>query len=172
MTSGPRPSRLVARPILAGSRPRRRRPGLDERREAAATPELEGWLAEREAGFAGWVERWAPDGTWDFSSSSLDRLDELLTRLLGDSGALRDPANRDLVDGAVWYLDEAFRRSGGGEWSWKDEPGGRPVPYVVNLGADGRSQLPLVQLRMGMRTPGYLSARCEAWPAIRSPTSG
>lgn len=137
-------------------------PGLDKRHEPAKPPQLRNWLAEREAGFAGWVARWAPDEMWDFSPSSLDRLSELLVRLLGSPQALKDPVNSDLVDGAVWYLGEAFRRAGGGDWSWKDEPGEQPMSYVVNLGRNNRSQLPLAQLRNGMRTPGYLHARCEA----------
>jgi hypothetical protein len=63
-----------------------------------------------------------------------------------------------VVEGAARYLGETFRRAGGGEWSWMDDSG----PYVVNPGSTGRSQLPVVQLRTGMRTPGYLPERCKA----------
>jgi hypothetical protein len=138
-------------------------PGLDEPTVPSVPAQLRDWLAEREAGFAGWVRRWAPRGTWDFSAASLDGLGELLVRELGDESGLADPANRDLVDGAVWYVGETYRRAGDGQWSWSEEEDGEPsVPYVVDLGSSGRSQLPLVQLEMGMGTPGYLRSRCSS----------
>ncbi|BBH70635.1 hypothetical protein ACTI_73200 [Actinoplanes sp. OR16] len=124
-------------------------PGLDERPAPAEPAELHTWLATQEA-------RWPHDAGWDFSPSSLDRLTDLLVQRLGDPSGLKDPANREFVDGAAWYLGETFRRSGRGDWSWHDTKG----PYVINLGTDGRSQLPLVQLRLGMRTRGYLRSRC------------
>lgn len=138
-------------------------PGLDTRTEPATPPELRRWLAEREAEFPRWVARWAPEGRWDFSASSLDGLAELLVRVLGEEGGLRDPANRDLVDGAVWYVGEVYRRVGGGQWAWEVRDGKPSVPYVVNLGRRRRSQTPLVQLEMGMGTLGYLRSRCESF---------
>jgi hypothetical protein len=117
------------------------------------TPELDRWLAAREADFPAWVARWAPDGTWDFSAESLDRLAALLSRLVAPN-AVRDPAAGDPVDGALWYLGETCRRAGDGQWSWLDGPG------LINLGPD-RGQMRLRnQLRAGMITPDYLSAKC------------
>jgi hypothetical protein len=122
----------------------------------AETPELERWFAERAADFPAWVARWAPDGTWDFSAASLDRLAELLNRLLESRKAVDDPANCDLVDGALWYLGDTCRRAGDGQWSWSDGP------YLINLGP-GHAQMRLrVQLKTGMGTPGYLSEKCES----------
>ncbi|MFC7549405.1 hypothetical protein [Plantactinospora sp. GCM10030261] len=138
-------------------------PGLDKRTEPVVPPELRRWLAERESGFLRWAARWAPEGRWDFSTSSLDELGELLVRVLGDESGLRDPANRDFVDGAIWYVGEVYRRVGGGQWSWEAKDGKPPVPLLVNLGGRRRSQAPLVQLEMGMGTSGYLRSRCESF---------
>ncbi len=121
------------------------------------TPELDRWLAAQEADFPAWVARWAPDGTWDFSAESLDRLAALLNRLIADPDAVRDPAAGDPVDGALWYLGETCRRAGHGRWSWLDGPG------LINLGPD-RGQMRLRnQLSMGMITPDYLSYKCASF---------
>ena len=119
------------------------------------------WLTEREENFPAWVTRWAPDGVWDFSPSSLDRLAELLVRELGDDpAALRDPANGDLAEVARWYAGEACRQAGNGQWTWSDPP------IVQCLGPDLTGELePLDELATGMRTPGYLSAK---WLDLRS----
>jgi hypothetical protein len=128
-------------------------PGLgpEDNADSAATDR---WLTEREDRFPAWVARWAPDGVWDFSPSSLDRLAELLVRELGDDPvALLDPANGDLSDVAAWYVGEACRQAGNGEWSWDDPP------IVICLGPNLDEVEPLDELGTGMRTPGHLGRR-------------
>ncbi|GAA2860600.1 hypothetical protein Acy02nite_56850 [Actinoplanes cyaneus] len=129
-------------------------PGLDPH-PAPASPEVDAWLAGREADFPRWVARWAPDGTWDFSPASLNRLADLLIQLLGDKAAVLDPANRDLVEGAAWYTGEAYRRAGDGQWSWQDGP------RLVNVGRDNRSYVPVEELQAGMSISRYLGTRCR-----------
>ncbi|WP_436526607.1 hypothetical protein [Actinoplanes sp. HUAS TT8] len=138
-------------------------PGLD-RQPAGDRPveaQVEDWLAERAADFPRWVARWAPDQVWDFSPESLDRLAELLLELLGSGADVDDPAFRDPVEGAEWYLGETFLRAGGGRWIWHDGSQGRAGRYLEDVGPEGLLQVPIVQLGMGMSTPGYLSEQCE-----------
>ena len=131
-------------------------PGFRPER-VARSPQLDRWLAGREAAFPRWAARWAPEGTWDFSPSSLDRLAELLLRELGDDpDALGDPGNGELVDGAAWYVGEAYRRAGAGQWSWADRP------VVVNLRNRDAELVPLVQLELAMLVPGYLGGNCAS----------
>jgi len=120
------------------------------------TPEFDRWLAAQEADFPAWVKRWAPDVSWDFSAESLDRLAAVLGRLVPNPDVVRDPAAGDPVDGALWYLGETCRRAGDGQWSWLDGPG------LINLGPR-RAQMRLRnQLRSGLITPNYLSAKCAS----------
>lgn len=119
------------------------------------SPQLDGWLAGRKAEFSAWVARWAPDGDWDFSPFSLDRLTGLLIGQLGeDPDALREPDHGELVDGSAWYLGETYRQAGGGQWSWRQ----RPVVVSVRNPVVGLD--PVVQLKLGMLKPGYLGENC------------
>lgn len=122
---------------------------------APASSEAEAWTAAREADFPRWVARWAPDEEWDFSPASLNRLADLLNRSLGDQAAVLDPAHADLVESAAWYVGESYRRAGDGQWSWQDGP------YLVNVGRDSRSYVPVEELQAGMEIDRYLGTRCR-----------
>lgn len=116
---------------------------------------LAGWLARRDQAFPDWVASYAPDGAWDFSPGSLPALQELVRRVTPTRAELHDPANRDFVDGAVWYLGEVMRRGMGGRWNSND------LPYVEELGPWDSTSTPVIALENALDRPGYLSAHYD-----------
>lgn len=126
------------------------------------SPVLTAWLATREA----LLPQWSPgSGAWDFSPESLDRLDELICAHIANWEALDDPANRELVEGAVWYLGETLIRNG--------TSSGRPSRWVYRSWArkDGESGLVCFQVQANnnrtLTTP-YYSLSSEKRTARRS----
>jgi hypothetical protein len=148
---------------------KRHTPGIDPAQPRSADAEyLATWLAERERVFPEWAARHAAHGPWDFSVDSLDRLEDLLATLTVEE--LQEPAQRELVDGAVWYVGETLRRIRGGEWVYRrQDPAGPPDPYagdpfVRPAAGRGTVTTPIVTIRRvvaGAR--GALRARYLNW---------
>lgn len=99
---------------------------------------LNRWLAEREQTFPEWAAAHGEYGTWDFSATSLDALEELLRQQL--TYVANDFANereRAMAEQSAWYLGEVMLRTGGGGWYYEPPTPGRPskagvgVPYVL-----------------------------------------
>jgi hypothetical protein len=111
---------------------------------------LPSWLAEQEAAFPGWA---GPDGPWDFTPESLDRLGALVVRL----GTFPPVAE--------WYLGETLRRAGGGQWRYRTGvPEFDPYaerPYVEQDGPDGEAVVPRLALEhvAGHSDPQHLRRR-------------
>jgi hypothetical protein len=134
-------------------------PGLDP---VARTDDahLASWLAERSAGFEAWESAYAPDGTWDFSPESLDALEEVLRRVTPTGDALEDPANRDFVESAAWYLGEVLRRGVGGEWFYRNADSAMGAgEYLDLVGPRHEVLTPSVYLRVVLKKPGFLRQR-------------
>jgi hypothetical protein len=119
--------------------------------------QLAGWLARHDQAFPDWVAAYAPDGAWDFSPGSLPALQELVRRLAPTRAELHDPANRDFVEGAAWYLGEVMGRGMGGRWNSND----RDFPYVEKLGPWDSTSIPMIALENALDRPGYLSAHYD-----------
>lgn len=117
---------------------------------------LDGWLAEREAGFGAWAARYGPDVAWDFSLESLTGLEEILRREFSSEEALHDPANRDFREAAAWYLGEVWRRSMGGHWVYDDVEGEHNYPYLDGLGPWESDSTPVHALEAALDQPGVL----------------
>lgn len=90
-------------------------------------PQLEEWLADREAEFTAWAEEagGAAD-RWDFGAASLDDLAAVLRSRYGSDDELTEAREEGtFVDGAVWYAGEVARRTKGAVWqappSWVDD---------------------------------------------------
>ncbi|WP_156749236.1 hypothetical protein [Mycobacterium sp. 1482292.6] len=79
---------------------------------------LDDWLAHQEQHFADWAAR--NGGNWDYSPDSINRLTELVSRKAPTVAALRDPANREFVDGACYYLGEILRRGCPSRWVYRE----------------------------------------------------
>ncbi|BBZ67151.1 MAG: hypothetical protein U0R77_07290 [Mycolicibacterium insubricum] len=74
------------------------------------SPVRTAWLATWQNEFPAWARRYP--GEWDFTAESMDQLDEMVLGRFTDVAELADPANRDSVEGACWYLGEALIRHG------------------------------------------------------------
>lgn len=101
---------------------KRRTPGLDPEDPAVLEADarwLREWLADREAAFPDWRERFGGDVAWDFSGDSVEALGELVLRVTPTAGELADPGNAAFVAGACWYFGETLRRVKGGEWHYR-----------------------------------------------------
>lgn len=135
-------------------------PGLDPPNPAGSAA-LDHWLEERGVGFAAWVARYAPDGTWDFSPESLDALEALVRRTAPSEEAFQDPARRDFAEGASWYLGEVMRRGIGGRWRYQeDELDPSTGAFLLNLlGSRIPVITPSVYLRIAIARPGFLRER-------------
>jgi hypothetical protein len=112
------------------------------------------WDAERRAAFSRWSETYR--GDWDFGPASLDALEGLLARVTPAADDLRDPANQDFVEGAVWYFGEVIRRIRGGTWAYRTPDPEFPniyagQPYVHQAGQDAELVVPMVVLRKFLR---------------------
>lgn len=131
-----------------GWQPTKQRTALDRDRRPDRRP---GSPAEREAAFAAWVARYAPDGDWDFSPDSLDALEQVVRREAPSVAELTDPARRDLLAGASWYLGEVLRRGLGGQWE-RD----RDYEYVRQVGPYRGKMIPALVLEDALTNPGQL----------------
>ncbi|BBZ64626.1 hypothetical protein MINS_00550 [Mycolicibacterium insubricum] len=74
------------------------------------SPVLNSWLMKWQNEFPSWAQR--HPGEWDFSAESMDRLDELILGRVSDAASFAAAENRDLVEGACWYLGEGLIRRG------------------------------------------------------------
>jgi hypothetical protein len=142
-------------------------PGLDAVPRTDRSPFLDRWLPERERAFPLWIVDYAGGtGGFDFSAESLDLLQAVVLGRLATPEDVDRAENRDLVDGAVWYLGEVFRRAAGGHWRYYEgEPD--PVnmyagrPFVKRLTPTESSIVPHLALQATVQvgTPGYLRDR-------------
>jgi hypothetical protein len=127
-----------------------------------ASDYLTEWLRRRDIAFPDWIAAYAPDGAWDFSPDSLAALAELLRRVTPTKAELYDPANRDFVDGAAWYLGEVMRRGMGGRWNYNDSGSSdRSFPYVEDLGPWDSTSIPVIALENALTEPGHLRAHYD-----------
>ncbi|MET8367406.1 hypothetical protein ABZU53_27995 [Micromonospora sp. NPDC005194] len=102
--------------------------------EWADNPRLNGWLHTQAALFSGWVEQ--TEGRWDFSTGSLDRLEQEIKRRYpsyDDAQAARDDA---FMTVSAWYVGEVHVRNYGAVWRCAPQPG---------LGVHARTE-PVVRL--------------------------
>jgi hypothetical protein len=128
---------------------------------------LDAWLADREAAFPRWAADHHRPGGWDFSAESLHDLETLLLGEMDSDADMLADKNRDLVDGATWYLGEIMVRVRGGKWYYTDgEPDasnpwvGRP--YVRRSFEDGGDAIPplsMLRFLLRRRRPGTLYDR-------------
>jgi len=142
-------------------------PGLDEVPRPVESDFLDRWLPEREPSFPQWIANYAHGaGGWDFSAPSLDLLQAVVLDHLKTLEDFDRPEHQDLIEGAVWYLGEVFRRETGAYWRYYDgEPNpdnpyvGRP--FVERLTPREDSALPHITLQAAVlrATPGYLRER-------------
>jgi hypothetical protein len=127
------------------------------------------WLGRRDAAFTGWIAAYAPSVTWDFSPASLTALEGLVRRVTPTTTDLYDPANRDFVAGATWYLGEVLRRGLGGRWNVRDDrtdPDGEPPVddlFVDDLGPWDSHCLPVVVLEAALGDRGQLRAHYDTF---------
>ncbi|MFG2975449.1 hypothetical protein ACGFYY_21020 [Streptomyces sp. NPDC048331] len=137
-------------------------PGSGHERTGFGTEHLDGWLAEREAGFVAWRSIYAerPD-RWDFSRASLAELEVVTRRLVPGPAELS--ASPDFADGAAWYLGEVLRPAMRAQWSYHPgEPDGDNMfigrPFLDQLVPDGKVAVPflLLQIVLTNREPGLL----------------
>jgi hypothetical protein len=113
--------------------------------------ELDLWLAGQEAGFPAWVQTYGPRVDWDFSVGSLDRLEEVLRRIVVSATDLTDDGHRHFSDGASWYLGEVLRRTLGGLWDRVVEDN-----QLRKLGPGHATITPLIALKRAVTEPEYL----------------
>jgi hypothetical protein len=123
---------------------------------------IAGWDAERRAAFPRWSE--THGGDWDFGPASLDTLENVLRQVTPAAEDLRDPANREFVEGAVWYFGEVIRRIRGGIWAFRTPDAEFPniyagQPYVHQAGMDTELVVPMVVLRKFLRNGAALRDR-------------
>ncbi|MEV0366734.1 hypothetical protein [Nocardia fusca] len=121
------------------------------------------WLSRRGGSFQSWVDNYAPDTTWNFTPASIALLEELVRRVTPTEKMLLDHANRDFLEGAIWYLGETMRRGLGGRWNWNlRKRGKRNFPYVEKLGSRGdRRCSPYTIIEAALDRPGYLTYHYE-----------
>jgi len=125
---------------------------------------LNNWLATQADRFPRWAARWP--GQWDFSAESVDRLAALVFETTPTVAELQNPANRDFVDGATWYLGEALRRACRAEWVYHEWAGQESDPDLIRfivLGEDYTA--PFSVLRYAVRTgqTGHVRAFYDRW---------
>lgn len=81
-------------------------------------PELAAWLNERAAAFEEWAEATGTPERWDFSTESMDALEDLVRRTFSDEEAFLSARSETFVQGAVWYVGEMLCRHKGAEWAY------------------------------------------------------
>ncbi|GIF45216.1 hypothetical protein [Actinoplanes xinjiangensis] len=116
-------------------------------------PEPVEWAAWQQEAFPAWAATYGPDVTWDFSVSSLDRLEQALRRSGVPAAALTDGSRADFSGGASWYLGEVLRRGLGGVW--EDDFEYASLRHV----GPGHSRIwPVLALASAVDEPGALRA--------------
>jgi hypothetical protein len=137
-------------------------PGPEFDIEAGDRPSAEvlaQWLAKREATVPGWVSAYGDLGAWDFSPESLDLLESLVRGVVVSLDDLTDPANRELLQGAAWYLGEVMIRTKGGEWELKEVFGSEP--YVNQPKPHGSMAFPMASIVNAFKDGGTLRERLD-----------
>ncbi|MFC9894715.1 hypothetical protein ACFVMC_13585 [Nocardia sp. NPDC127579] len=139
-----------------------------------ATPEseyLQNWLQARQAGFDHWSATYGAGVTWDHSPASLEALGALVLRRTPTLDTLDDPANKDFLEGASWYLGEALLRVDGGQWVYRDgDPMINPFdgyPFIEQYGPFPNSAVPYRALRVLIKRadPHHLRRRYDDFTA-------
>lgn len=145
------------------------RPALRTELRSAAPqdPWLVRWLAAREQQFPGWSESTGRVGELDFSPKSLLPLEEIVRDRVPSTAALRESADSDFVQGAIWYVGEVARRHGDAHWIYiPDHTGTSKNPFVGRPFVehdDGASAVPLSELKSSVLSDedGVLLTRFE-----------
>lgn len=89
----------------------------------AEHPELLVWLAERRSAFVRWADGAGGRERFDFTTASLDMLDDLIRETFDSSEDIDSPRRRDdFVQGAVWYVGEMMCGKHGMVWHYTSEP--------------------------------------------------
>lgn len=135
------------------------------------------WANQRQAAFARWSQTYGPHVAWDFGPASLDALENLLQYITPTPQDLRDPKHSEFVQGAVWYLGEALRRTTPGHWTFRTfDPTAPSVyagdPYLQHANPDGKPVIPILVLHdfLRDRLPGTLREQHARWthhPQVR-----
>ena len=100
----------------------------DEPSEAQAFTgvDAEAWAAEQERAFPDWANRFGGSQIWDFTTTSLQAIADVVFHECPTVADLDDPVNVTFIDVTSWYLGEILRRAEPGKWRWayydKDEP--------------------------------------------------
>ncbi|BDB39818.1 MULTISPECIES: hypothetical protein [Mycobacterium] len=97
---------------------------------------LADWLAERQAAFPGWVQRYGAQLRWDFSPATLDDLEGVIwSQAVAPEELLLDPAREDFLLGAAWYLGEVVRRQrNSARWTYQRDFAPEPSVEWMNPG--------------------------------------
>jgi hypothetical protein len=126
------------------------------------------WLTARAAAFDGWVATYGPEGGWDLSPESIDRVEALLRRLTPSQEQLWLDTNQDLREGAAWYLGEVIRHGLGGHWA-----SGSQHNHLFEVGPFRAAAVPVVILERALGRPGFTRFRYDqlagTGPALRTP---
>lgn len=134
-------------------------PDDDEPSEAEADAGVgaEAWAAEREQAFPDWAARFGGSEIWDFATSSLHAIANVVFHQCPTVAHLDDPANAAFTDGATWYLGEILRRAEPGKWRWKYYDRDEPLPADESFRVDE-----------SLRADAYRLARTDNkdWPIM------
>ncbi|MEU5937283.1 hypothetical protein [Micromonospora sp. NPDC047187] len=139
--------------------------------DAAPTdPWLTHWLTIREQGFPEWSAATGRADDLDFSPESLLALEQIVRRRIPAKDALREPADDDFVQGAIWYVGEIARRHRDAHWRYTPDPTGiSKNPYVgrpfVEQDGPGNDAIPLLELEAAVLSDeaGVLLDRFEVF---------
>jgi hypothetical protein len=109
--------------------------------ESSETPTIAGvdaeaWVAEQERTFPDWVARVGGNHIWDFKTTSLPAVADVVFHQCPTVADLDDPANAAFTDVTSWYLGEMLRRAAPGKWHWVYYDGAEPFPVDGSLRAD------------------------------------
>lgn len=147
------------------------RPALRTELPSAAPqdPWLVRWLAAREQQFPGWSESTGRADELDFSPKSLLPLEEIVRDRIPSKAALRESADNDFVQGAIWYVGEVARRHGDAHWTYTPDSTGTSKnphvgrPFVEHDDEGGGSAIPLLELEASVLSDedGVLLTRFE-----------
>lgn len=131
------------------------------------SPVLDAWLIRQRHNFPVWAARYR--GDWDYTPETIDRLTELVGRVTPTVEALRDPANREFIEGAMYYLGEMLRRRYPSRWVYRefhDDDDPDLASFRIQLNGDTGFTSPFYLLHLMLlegSDPGRARAFYDDW---------